>query len=67
MVFLSPNSFTFFFGGTHVEMVVPAEHMVDNNERDETHTNVKIENLRLIRSIADDLVEQRGHNTLLSL
>ena len=48
-------------------MVVHAEHMIDNNGRDETHTTVKIENLRLIRSIADGLVEQRGHNTLLSL
>ena len=45
--------------------------MRQNNERDETHTTAK-ENLRLVRSNADDLVERRGkknvkQNTLLSL
>ena len=46
-----------FCGGTRVEVVVHAEHMIDNNEKDETHTTVTIENLRLIKSIADGLVE----------
>ena len=36
------------------EMVVHAVHMIDNRERDETHTTVELENLRLIRSIAED-------------
>ena len=33
--------------------------MMQNNERDETHTTAK-ENLRLIKSNADGLVERRG-------
>ena len=48
------------FGGTRVEMVVHAVHMIDNNERGETHTTVKLEKLRLNKSTADGLVEQRG-------